>query len=103
MSFEAFSSLGDSVTVAATGASSSTVLSQTNNTLFQGKTIRIYNAAGAPAFFRTGIGPQTAVVTDTFVAPGSTEVFSVPPNVTEIGIILGTGTGNVYAQLGAGL
>jgi hypothetical protein len=103
MAFEAFSSLGDSVTIAGTNVSQSTVLPQTNNTLFQGKTIRIYNAAGAAAFFRTGIGPQTAVLTDTFVAPGSTEVFSVPPNVTEIGVILASGTGNVFVQLGAGL
>lgn len=103
MSFEAFSSLGDSVTVAATIASSSTVLPQTNNTLFQGKTIRIYNSAAAAVFFRTGIGTQTALLTDTFVAPGSTEVFSVPPNVTEVGLILASGTGNVFVQLGAGL
>jgi hypothetical protein len=99
-----FSALGDNATIAASVTSASATLPQRDASiaLMQGKTLRVYNAAANPAFFRVGVGTQTAVLTDTFVAPGATEMFSLPPNADTIGVILSAGTGNVYAQLGDG-
>jgi hypothetical protein len=99
---KAFSPIGDSVTVAASTTSASGVLPAGSTSSIVAKTLRVYNGTASVAFFRTGAAAGTAVATDTFVAPGGTEVFNVPSNVTSFDVILATGTGNVYAQLGGG-
>jgi hypothetical protein len=42
-------------------------------------------------------------VTDTFIAPGSTETFVVPSSHTHVAVILSAGTGPVYVQRGSGV
>ena len=84
--------------VAASGSSADEALPGT-----AGNQCRVYNGSAAMAFVRFGVGAQTAVLTDSFVAPGNTEVFSIPPTVDTVAAILSTGTGNVYFQRGMGL
>jgi hypothetical protein len=64
---------------------------------------RVYNSSAAIAFIRFGKGAQVPAITDAFVAPGATEVFTIDPTVTDAGAILSAGTGNVYFQRGLGL
>lgn len=66
-------------------------------------TMRVFNGSSAVAHFRTGIGAQTAELTDTFIAPGSTETFVVPASHTDVAVILSAGTGPVYVQRGSGV
>jgi hypothetical protein len=92
-----FSGTGSTVAV-------TTSVTSANGAIVQGsgQQIRIFNDAADPAFFRVGGSAQTAVATDTFVAPGSTEIFSIPPGIVNIGVILTAGTGVFYAQCGNG-
>lgn len=101
MSINAFAGTGNNVAIAATTSSGSAALP--GNTEVPGS-IRVYNSGTTGvAFVRWGASAPTAVATDTFVAPGSTEVFSIPPGVTHVAAILSASTGNVYFQRGGGL
>jgi hypothetical protein len=97
-----FSSYGNNVAVAASVASASGTLPGYDATRFS-ETVRVYNATASAAYFRFSptVSP-TAVATDTFIAPGSTEVFSLPPDTQYVAVILDSGTGNVYFQRGGG-
>lgn len=97
MNTQPFSPTGDNVPIAASVASASGLLPGTN-----GDQARVYNATSSAAFIRFGAAGLVAVATDAFVAPGTTEVFSIPPGVTSFAVILSTGTGTVYAQRGFG-
>lgn len=98
-----FSGYGDNVVIAASTTSAAGALpGAVAAGQSRAETMRVYNATSSPAFFRTGVAAPTAVTTDTFIAPGSTEVFSLPPGVEQVAVILGSGTGNVYFQRGAG-
>lgn len=96
-----FSSLGNNVAIAASTTSATGALPGFDATRV-GSTVRVYNATASAAFFRSGAGAQTAVATDTFIAPGSTEVFSLAPGVTDVAVILASGSGTVYFQRGGG-
>lgn len=71
--------------------------------------IRFYNAGAVPVFWRKGSGgvAATAVVTDTPIAPGATEVFTVNNTdkspITSVGIITGSSTATVYVTQGDGI
>jgi hypothetical protein len=100
MQGQAFSPLGDNVSVVGGVASVGAALPGAQGAA---QTIRVYNGANGVAFVRWGNGAQTAVATDTFVAPGATEVFSIPGNVTEVAAILPVGAGSITFQRGAGM
>lgn len=94
----AFNPTSDNVVVAGSIASASGVLPGD-----RGNQIRIHNATAAIAFVRWTVGASTAVTTDTFIAPGGTEVFTMASSANTFSVILSAGTGNVYAQRGFGL
>lgn len=97
-----FSSYGDNVAISASTTSANATLPGSDLTRY-GETLRVYNATAAAAFFRTSTtaGP-TAVTTDMFIAPGSTEVFCIGAAVIAVAVILASGTGTVYFQRGGG-
>jgi hypothetical protein len=101
-----FSPLGAAVTIAATTASQSAVLPGIG-----GDSILVYNGSNAPAHFKMGIsanGAVTATITDKFVAPGTSQTFSIPISSKDItfdtvAVILETGgAGNIEFQRGSG-
>jgi N-acetylglucosamine kinase-like BadF-type ATPase len=98
---QAFYGVGNCAKITASTGSTSLMLTDAGSP--RTTTLRVFNGSSAMAHFRTGVGTQTAVVTDTFVAPGSTETFIVPPAHTHVGVILSAGTGSVYVQRGSGL
>lgn len=68
-----------------------------------GTSLRVYNASSAVAYVRWGSGAQTAVTTDTYLAPGATETFQINGNMVDtVAAILSTGTGSVLFQRGHG-
>jgi hypothetical protein len=87
---------GGTLTVAATTASSSTPYTS------GGDTIRVFNSSANIAFIRSGVGTQTAVITDTPVAPNSVALFTIPHTDTQIGIILNAATGTIYVSRSSG-
>lgn len=99
MDIQPFSPTSDNVAVAASVASASGTLPG-----LLGNQIRIHNGSTGVAFVRWTNGASTAVLTDTFISIGGTEVFSMPPTgITTFSVILASGTGNVYAQRGYGV
>lgn len=98
MDIQAFNPTADSVTVVSGVASASGALPGT-----EGNQIRIHNASAAVAFVRWTQAASTAVLTDTFIAAGGTEIFTIPPSITVFSVILSAGTGVAYAQRGFGL
>lgn len=97
MDIQSFSPTGPTITVAASTTSASGTLTGIGNQ------VRMYNSTAGVAFWRCTKAADTAVLTDSFLAPGATETFSVPPDFQQYSVILTTGTGNVYAQRGFGL
>lgn len=98
MAINAFAGLGNNVAATQTGSTVASTLPGTGGTV-----VRVYNATTAVAFFRVGTSAVgSAVTTDTFIAAGATEVFSIPPGVTNVASI-GAGTGIVYFQRGDGI
>lgn len=67
------------------------------------KVIRIANLTSATAYWRSGIGAQTAVTTDCAIPSTSVELFTIPASHDTIAVILSTGTGTVQVVAGAGL
>lgn len=67
-----------------------------------GEVVRVVNDSIDKAFFRTGVGAQTALVTDTPLAPSSVEVFRIPSGHTHWAAIRAAGSGNVYLTRGQG-
>jgi len=65
--------------------------------------VRIYNASTAVAFWRTGQGSPTALVTDTPIAAGAVEVFSISDKDNAAAVISPSGTGTIYFTPGEGL
>ena len=67
-------------------------------------TIRVYNSGTNPVFLSWGNTNQAAVVTTSsvVVAPGATSILDMGNPYTNLGVIYGTGTGNVYVSLGQG-
>jgi hypothetical protein len=98
---QGFHGVGNCVKVTASTTSAGSVLDAVASPRIS--TLRVFNGSSAVAHFRTGIGAQTAVLTDTFIAPGSTETFVVPPAHTHAAVILSAGTGAIYFQRGSGL
>jgi hypothetical protein len=98
---QAFNGAGDCVKVSASATSTNVSLGAA--TMPRAITLRAFNGSSAMAHFRTGLGAQTAVLTDTFLAPGSTETFIVPASHTDVAVILSAGSGSVYFQRGSGM
>lgn len=99
MTIEAFSPSGSSVKVAATTTTGQVSLGAV------AKSVRVFNAAAAPAFIAFGVSAATAAVDGTAsvpVAAGATEVFSVNRTITHAAAILTTGTGDVWFTPGDG-
>lgn len=64
--------------------------------------IRVSNPTSAVAFFRTGIGAQTATNADQAVLPGESVVIPMGSGHTHVAAILASGSGNLYAMPGNG-
>jgi hypothetical protein len=87
---------GATVKLTVTSISSSSAL-----TLHQ--TVKVYNFGPNKAFIRYGIGAQTALTTDMPVAPGNTELFTLPAQIATIAAVCDTGeTATVYCTPGEG-
>lgn len=86
-----------SSSIAATTTSSRAALPNTNLSY-----IRVYNAGSEIAFINTGNSSVTATTTNSFVAAGAIETFSISPNDTHLAAITSTGTATVYFQSAAG-
>ena len=98
-----FSTYGNTLALAVSTTSASAALPNASLLTRGGQVVRIYNATSAPAFFRPSpTASPTAVTTDTFVAPGVVEIFSLPPNTSHVAAILTAGTGTLYIQRGLG-
>lgn len=93
-----FSASGPSIALATTNVSADIAISQG-----VGKQIRIFNDSSALLYWKVGNGPQVVSGIDTFMAPGATEIFSIPMDVSRFAAAVVTGTGNVYAQCGNGI
>src|SRR2546430_240478 len=92
-----FRPVGSSVSVAASTQSALTSMPKGSAAM------RVFNSSGAVAFFRTGVGDQLAVATDTPLAPNSVEVFTVPEGHDCFACILASSTGTIYVTRGEGL
>lgn len=88
---------GNTVRLAVTAANTPGTLA------IQSSQIRVYNGGPNKAFIRWGVGAQTALTTDTPVAPGGTEVFTKQPEATGIAAICdATETATVFVTPGEG-
>lgn len=61
--------------------------------------VRVHNGAGATAFIRAGGSATTSSMP---LPAGAIEVLTLPARTTTLGVILLSGTGNVYTTCGAG-
>ncbi len=83
--------------VAATATSAGGAITRTAGQL------RIYNAGPNKAFVRWGTGAQTADTTDTPVAPGSVEIFSITIGANNVAAICDASeTATVFFTTGEG-
>jgi siroheme synthase len=98
MDIAAFNPTAINVTVVSGVASASGALPG-----ISGNQIRIHNASTSVAFVRWTVGASTAVLTDTFIGAGGTEVFTMAQSADTFSVILAAGTGVAYAQRGFGL
>lgn len=67
--------------------------------------IFIQNGSSGVAYVKWGMSAQTAVVgglDSVPVMPGMAPVFHMGEPATNVAVILGTGTGNVYVSIGSG-
>lgn len=105
MSFpQAFTPIGNTLTIAASGSSASGTLAQVNSATNPVNCLRIFNASTGIAFWVVSetANPTAAVATSTPVMPNSVEVFTIDPSAAFAAVILSTGTGNVYFTRGEG-
>lgn len=68
------------------------------------ESLEIANATASTVFIRTGIGAQTAVVTDYPILPNSRRTIAIPVLHDTVAVFLATGgtAGSVYATRGHG-
>lgn len=98
MTVHAFSRTGNTASLSTSNVSAGAALPGTF-----GSSVRVHNPGTIPIHFRVGIGAQTAVLTDTVIPGGGTEVFSIPQGATHIAAIQASGTGTLYAMRGSGV
>lgn len=68
-----------------------------------GATIRVVNDSTVTVFVEFGAGSATAAVaTSAPLLAGTSELFTVGPNITHIAAIAASGSGTVYATPGQG-
>jgi len=91
-----FGKSGDTINIATSTQSAGLQIPGT------GPQIYIYNNSAAILFIRTGIGNQTAVITDMPVSPNASVIFTINQTDTHIAGILSVGTGTMYATRGYG-
>lgn len=94
----------NTITVSATGTSSSTAITAPTNPQNpeQPGTCRIYNAGPGLAFVKFGTGTVVAAIASDMPIPaGNTEVFWVPAYTTSVGVISAS-TSTVYLTPGQG-
>jgi hypothetical protein len=90
-------------TVAATGSSSNTALTQIAGSGGGNSDVVVYNASSAVAFLSFGMTSQTATTAAPYqVAPGAVMAFNIGAPYTNVGVILASGSGSVYIMLGGG-
>ena len=104
-----FAATGNTITVAATGASAATALvsvPRAGNPEMP-MTCRVVNGGAGVAFIKFGISTDTAALvgdTSVPVPSGNTEVFWVPAGSTHIiTIVAAAGTATLYATPGQGV
>lgn len=86
---------GGSITISATSTSSSAALA-TN----AGNVLKISNTGSAAVHFRVGAGSQTALTSDTVVAPNSVLYVPIDSAAAQIGMRTPSGTATVYVSRG---
>jgi len=93
-----FSGTSASIALATSTSSASVTIAQGS-----AKQIRIFNDSASVLYWKVGKAPLTVVGTDTFMGPGATEVFSIPPGSDTFAAAVVAGTGTAYAQCGDGV
>ena len=101
----AFMPEGTPVNISASGTTASGTLTVKSAEARQAtfKPIRIANLTSSTAYWRSGVGAQSAVTTDLAMPAGSVEVFSIPSTHDTLAVILSAGTGTVQVQHGYGV
>ena len=95
-----FSRTGNAVTFAATTTSGEAALP---GDLTTPCVIRVTNLGATVAFVVTSVaGGATAALTDSFVGPNDTAIFSIPIGHAFVAVRVDTGTATVYVQRGVG-
>lgn len=103
-----FLATGNTVTIAATGSSSTTSLGTTGlrgGNVEMPLTIRVYNAGPDIAWIKPGVAATTAAKTADTAIPvpaGNTEVFWYPADATHLAVIAQTSSATVYVTPGQG-
>jgi hypothetical protein len=97
-----FSPLGlGTVNITATTTTGNVALNRP--TAPMGADVRLYNAGAVAVFVMFGASDVAATTGNMPLAPGSVEVFALPPSATHLAAITATGTATVYATAGVGL
>lgn len=90
---------GSTVTLSATSTSSNQNLTGVTKSM---DSIRVVNTGTDTVFLKWGAGTQTATtLIDLPVPGGNTEIFQIPPDVTNIAAVCAT-TATVYVTVGKG-
>lgn len=95
-----FSALSD--TTAVISGTTTSAAASLPGTAGGGQSVRVFNSGTTIAFVRWAATSPTAVATDIPIAPGATEVFSLPVDAAFVAAILASGTGSIYFTRGAG-
>lgn len=92
----AFTPTGSSIVLSGTTISSNAILPTT------GGSVRVYNSGSVIVFVKFGSSTVEATSSNSFIAPGATEVFSVPQGVTHVAGITASSTASIYVERGEG-
>ena len=102
MPLDLFSPIGATVSLAVTSTTGSVALTSVGTAPVT-KSVRIYNAGTATAFFTFGISDVVAVAATSMPIPsGGIETFELGPNVTHAAAITSSGTATAYFTVGRG-
>lgn len=98
-----FIQTGNTITISATGTSSSTAISASRPAVSElPGTMKIYNSGAVVVFIRQGATAPTATSADTPIAPGNTETIQMLGDTAFIGCITASSTATVYVTPGQG-
>ena len=101
MQLSPFSSVGNTVNISATVASANVALAAAGGT----RNVRVYNDGSVAVFINFGTSNSVTASASTSipVAPGSTQIFSVPGEQTHVAAVTGSSTGTIYFTSGYGV